>query len=266
MTKISLARQYYKDLIGRALFYSGAYRRLSTDRGIVLAYHSISDEDSSITCAPKVYQNHCQFLARYFDVVSLHELLNLIKSGEPLDGKAAITFDDGYKDNSEVAVEVLVKHDLPATFFVATRFIDSNHVAWWDKQDGIESRWMSWDDLRAVSAAGFTIGGHTQHHVDLGKVEPELAQKEIYGCREDLHSELGIDCDLFAYPYGGPENINETSLGIVRQAGFGSCFSCHGGIIKPTDNAFEILRMPISSSSISGYHLGAQIIRDYRGA
>lgn len=266
MTSNSPARHYHKDLIGRALFCSGAYRRFFTDRGIVLAYHSISDKNSPVTCAPKVYRSQCRFLAKYFDVVTLHELLDLIKNKKSLDGKAAITFDDGYKNNNEIAADVLVEYALPATFFVATRFIGSNHLAWWDERDGIESRWMSWDDLRALSAAGFTIGGHTQHHVDLGRIGPELAQKEINGCREDLHSELGVNCDLFAYPYGRPENINETSLTFVQRAGFSSCFSCHGGIVNPTDNVFELLRLPISSWHISEYHLGAQIIRDFQAA
>ena len=266
MTDISRARHYHQDLIGRALFYSGAYRRLLNDRAIVLAYHSISDDNSPISCTPKAFRNQCRFFAKYFDVITLNELIGLLKDSKSLEGKAAITFDDGYKDNSEIAADVLVKYALPATFFVVTRFIDSNHIAWWDEREGIESRWMSWDDLRTLFAAGFTIGGHTQHHVDLGSVDPDLAQKEINGCRDDLHSELGVNCELFAYPYGGPENINEKSLKFVQQAGFISCFSCHGGIINPDDNVFELLRLPISSWHVSEYHLGAQIMRDFHSA
>jgi len=36
----------------------------------------------------------------------------------------AITFDDGYRDNLTVAVPVLKKYDMPATFFITTGFLD----------------------------------------------------------------------------------------------------------------------------------------------
>ena len=266
MNIFSSARHYHKDLIGRALFYSGAYRRFSSDRGVVLAYHSISDAVSPVTCSPKAFERQCRLLAKYFDVVSVDEFLRILKTGRSLEGKTAITFDDGYADNFEIAAKVLSQYNLPATFFVATRFIGSDHVAWWDEQSGIQSRWMTWDDVRALSDSGFTIGGHTQRHVDLASVDPILAEKEIRDCRDDLRRELGIDSTLFAYPYGRPENINAALVEIVRQNGFECCFSCHGGIVNPTDSAFELLRLPVSSWHISAYHLGAQILRDFRAA
>ena len=37
---------------------------------------------------------------------------------------AAITFDDGYRDNLEIAAPILKRRGLPATLFVASGFID----------------------------------------------------------------------------------------------------------------------------------------------
>jgi peptidoglycan/xylan/chitin deacetylase (PgdA/CDA1 family) len=48
-----------------------------------------------------------------------------------------LTFDDGYRDNFELAYPLLREHGLSATFFLATGFLDSPHVAWWD-----ELAWM----------------------------------------------------------------------------------------------------------------------------
>ncbi len=43
-----------------------------------------------------------------------------------------LTFDDGYRDNFEVAAPILQERRLPATFFIPTRFIDEPRLPWWD--------------------------------------------------------------------------------------------------------------------------------------
>jgi peptidoglycan/xylan/chitin deacetylase (PgdA/CDA1 family) len=48
-----------------------------------------------------------------------------------------LTFDDGYRDNHELALPLLRRHGLRATFFLATGFLDRPHAPWWD-----EIAWM----------------------------------------------------------------------------------------------------------------------------
>jgi peptidoglycan/xylan/chitin deacetylase (PgdA/CDA1 family) len=43
---------------------------------------------------------------------------------------ATVLFDDGYKDNSEIAVPVLNKYKCPASFYVVTDCIDKNIPTW----------------------------------------------------------------------------------------------------------------------------------------
>lgn len=44
-----------------------------------------------------------------------------------------ITFDDGYKDNYDIAFPILKKHEVPTIFFVATNYIDGENWLWHDK-------------------------------------------------------------------------------------------------------------------------------------
>lgn len=44
-----------------------------------------------------------------------------------------ITFDDGYKDNYDIAFPILKKHGIPTIFFVATNYIDGENWLWHDK-------------------------------------------------------------------------------------------------------------------------------------
>jgi peptidoglycan/xylan/chitin deacetylase (PgdA/CDA1 family) len=43
-----------------------------------------------------------------------------------------VTFDDGYRDNCETALPILRKHSVPAKFFIATGFLDTRRLPWWD--------------------------------------------------------------------------------------------------------------------------------------
>jgi peptidoglycan/xylan/chitin deacetylase (PgdA/CDA1 family) len=59
-----------------------------------------------------------------FNVLPLLEAVRRAKDGTLPPRAAAITFDDGYADNAEVALPVLQQHGLHATFFVATGFLN----------------------------------------------------------------------------------------------------------------------------------------------
>ena len=47
--------------------------------------------------------------------------------------KYVLTFDDGYKDNYQIALPVLKRHAAPAIFFVATGPVGTDDLLWYDK-------------------------------------------------------------------------------------------------------------------------------------
>jgi peptidoglycan/xylan/chitin deacetylase (PgdA/CDA1 family) len=65
----------------------------------------------------------CRWLDSLFHVVPLDEGARLLKDGGLPERALAITFDDGYADNHDVALPILRRHGLPATFFIATGFL-----------------------------------------------------------------------------------------------------------------------------------------------
>lgn len=62
--------------------------------------------------------------ARGFHVLPLPRALELRKAGALPAGALAITFDDGYRDNLDVALPILRELDLHATFFISSDFCD----------------------------------------------------------------------------------------------------------------------------------------------
>jgi peptidoglycan/xylan/chitin deacetylase (PgdA/CDA1 family) len=70
----------------------------------------------------------CGWLARWFNVLPLDEALSRFRTGSLPARAACITFDDGYADNHDVALPILRRHRLPATFFIATGFLDGGRM------------------------------------------------------------------------------------------------------------------------------------------
>lgn len=96
-------------------------------RAIVLMYHRVSDEPDylGLAVAPAIFARQLEVLRSRVRVVPLAQLVARLAHGAPLaDDEAAITFDDGYRDNLETALPLLRAHGLPATVFVTTGFVD----------------------------------------------------------------------------------------------------------------------------------------------
>lgn len=74
------------------------------------------------------FSQHLQLLARWFHVLPLCDALLQLKHGTLPPRAAAITFDDGYADNVEVALPLLQQVGLPATFFIASGFLDGGQM------------------------------------------------------------------------------------------------------------------------------------------
>ncbi len=70
----------------------------------------------------------CGWVAKWFNVLPLDLAVTQLKTGGLPERAASITFDDGYADNYHVALPVLQRHDLTATFFVATGFLDGGRM------------------------------------------------------------------------------------------------------------------------------------------
>lgn len=110
----------------RILSPAGASARLS----IFIFHRVLPVADPLLPFEPYAAQFEwmARLLARNFNVLPLQEAAQRLQTGTLPPAAAAITFDDGYTDNLEVAWPILKRHGIPATFFIATAFLDGGRM------------------------------------------------------------------------------------------------------------------------------------------
>ena len=251
-----------KTVLGRAAGLSGAYGRYFRSKMTIVAFHRVNDAvgDDGLTCPAEKFADFCHFFKRYFTVIPAAQQIAGCHAGRDMGGTLSITFDDGYRDNFEVAAPILRKLGLPATFFVTTGFIGSRVVAPWDTGLHVGADWMSWDQVRGLRDQGFDIGSHTDTHIDMGTTEAQRVRRELETSRRRIAEELGVEARLFAYPFGGREHMTDCARRLVREAGFDCCMSCHGGVNCPSADPYRLSRIGIAEWFDTPHQFGFEVV------
>lgn len=211
----------------------------------VLLFHRVTDliPEDPLTVSTASFRKLCRLLRRRFHVVPLSETFRLARVGGNWPARlVAITFDDCYRDNLDAA-RVLAEHDLPATFFIPTAFVGTDHVFPWDRNLPRLPN-LDWDDVREMARMGFEIGSHTVHHVDLGAVGRDEARRELAESRAVLQERLGKPVRYLAYPFGGVDNLRMEYVPLALELGYEGIVSGHGGKVYPGGVPHLLPRQP----------------------
>jgi len=75
----------------------------------------------------KNFNDVIDFIAQNFDILPLGKLLELKKKKLNISNKVALTFDDGYNNNYEIAYPLLKKKNVPFTIFLISSFISTDN-------------------------------------------------------------------------------------------------------------------------------------------
>ncbi|HEX8796816.1 MAG TPA: polysaccharide deacetylase family protein [Polyangiaceae bacterium] len=107
----------------------------------VLTYHRVAEpgaagdlDEGVVDVTPKQLDRQLHYMRRWLNVVSLEDVLAWRRGSRELPANPVlVTFDDGYRDNHDVALPILQRHGVRATFFVAVDYVRERRLYWWDR-------------------------------------------------------------------------------------------------------------------------------------
>jgi len=207
-------------------------------------YHRVADthpNDWTIGCAG--FERHVDYCRQNFDVVSLNEIQNRCTIGRSDRPAVSVTFDDGYAENCDFAIPLLVRHRIPCTYFVTLQHILTGQPFDHDLQAGRPLPVNSVKQVRDMADAGIEIGLHSRTHIDFAEVTcRKTLQREIIDAKAQLADLIGHPIRYFAFPIGLPKQLTPQAIEMVHKAGMRGFCSAYGAYNLVGQDRFHIRR------------------------
>ncbi len=164
----------------------------------VLMYHDfkedITEEQESAVVHPGLFEEQLKtLLENGYTPINFNDL-NLYmndKAGLPLK-PIIITADDGYLSNYEIAFPILKKYNIPATFFVTTRYVGVD----------TSSPHFTWEQAKEMEESGLIdIQSHSHGHLLLNTLPDDEIRHQVDVSFGIIEQKLGKrDVKVLAYP------------------------------------------------------------------
>ena len=224
----------------------------------ILMYHYLSNppDDADryrrdLSVPPELFEQHLAYLKEQgYQTISFEDLTNALALGRPLPPDAKpiiITFDDGYLDNYQNALPLLHKYGFTGVFFVVTELAE-RASAGMIAPDGLRyaDAYMTWDQLRVMTAAGMDVECHARVHEDLTENDDERLIWQVLGCREMIESNLGRRPRYVAFPSG---IYDERVAATFASDGYWGGITTQQGVEQDSSRPFELKRLRVRSTT-----------------
>ena len=213
----------------------------------ILMYHNVSEPPAEIRTHRALYVTPRRFAAQMWLLkqlgyrgLSMSQAMPYLR-GERTGRVAAITFDDGYRDNLVNALPELQRHGFTATCYVVSGHV-GQHNEWDAKRLGVRKPIMAAGELRRWCGAGMEVGAHTRSHPQLTQCDAHTLRDEIAGSRHALEDAIGAGVPQFCYPYG---DHDDAVVDAVREAGFAAAVTTQRGRARAGQDPFRLPRVAV---------------------
>ena len=220
--------------------------------GEVWQLHRVTNEQSIQECHRpyEITPQRLESLIKEY-TAKAYEFISIAEVAERMSGKRgkkfiAVTLDDGYANNYEVAYPIFMKYHVPFCIYVCKGMITGER-----REDNIEHyKMLSIDQLLALDNDSLcTLGGHTSSHYRLTHLSKDLQTQEIYGCKIWLENILGHSIENYAFPYG---DYNAYTIDVLRQCGIKRAVASWGGKVRRNtpERVLDIPRLLVTEQTI----------------
>ena len=209
-------------------------------------HHVFADETTG-------FERQLKYLKGYGDFITIDQAMEILISNPKITGRYfCLTFDDGLACCYKYALPILVKLQIPATFYIVTGLVgksifpDSNITrdVFGYRSLKTSLKFMSWAECKDALNAGITIGSHSVSHTRLSELNMDEVNKELSNSKAKIEANTGLPCLHFCAPYGVPgtdfDLIKHGEL--AKQNGYSSFATGSRGINKPGDSPLALRR------------------------
>ena len=205
--------RYLKRLFYYCLELSGCnalFRRRNKGRLKTLMYHSISPDGASFfpnANSATDFERQLRYLKRHY------ALVGLTQDGEITGCRAdrvnvLLTFDDGFRDNHEVAFPLLARHGVKGCFFLIADCLEQGSVPGFAHKyiakSGVTKPYstLTAAQAREMGEHGMTLASHGKAHLDYSKATVGEGVQDASEAKLLLERLLECEIGCFAYPWG----------------------------------------------------------------
>ncbi|MCX8525788.1 polysaccharide deacetylase family protein [Chryseobacterium formosus] len=187
-------------------------------------------------------------------VENLDEQLNFIKNNyktiffkdlekeKSTENKIILTFDDGYYNNLQYLLPLLEKHQLKATIFIPTEYIQKN-------ENNGEKVYMNFDEIKSLNPDLIEIALHSHSHRNFSQLSIEEAEIDLLKNIEILEQNKINFTKVLAYPYGKfpkEKQKKKAFFTLLERIGITSAMRIGNNVdFYPYKNKFEVNRIDI---------------------
>jgi peptidoglycan/xylan/chitin deacetylase (PgdA/CDA1 family) len=139
-------------------------------------------------------RRHLAELTRHFDVTSLDAGISRLSRGDINQPTVAITFDDGFQNNHDVAFPILLESRVPATIFPVTGLIGTGDTLWFCRLN----KAIAGTSLSSLEWSGRTydLSSNTSRATSSAEIQEHLKDiphEDALSALEQIIRELGDD-------------------------------------------------------------------------
>ncbi len=201
----------------------------------VLTYHRFGGAVRDPWCvSAAVFEEQMRWLAEQKLAVSLDDVERFVRGEIQLpDGAVLVTMDDGFNSVLNIAAPIMQRHRIPSVAYVTTSFMGTTSIS--------GERYLSWDEVKRLPAAGVTVGSHAHTHRSVAKLSPLAALEEGERSKQLLEQHLGAPIRSFAYPFGMRTDESAETARMLSGCGYSSIFIAQHGTLRP---GADLARLP----------------------
>lgn len=218
-------------------------KKIVSVRVPILVYHHVRDTSPypkstwsyKMSVSPAVFESQMKWLVEHgYKTMSMDDAVELLQGRKVIEGKpVVITFDDNNLNAYNLAVPIMKKHGLIATFYIITNRLQNPQT-------------IDASRVKELSASGMDIQSHSVTHSIMTYLSSTKLETELHESKKTLEDLIGKPVRSLAYPL---TSHNKTVREAAKRAGYTSATIMDPRPATDKDDLYKLPRIMMTDDT-----------------